>query len=297
MLYRMKLGIQGYWRWTSTGPGWHWAAGLGSPILALLIVIGVFSRDLKEEYAGDSAFAPSLFVPPPTVQPIATSVTPAGFLALVVRVINGDTVEIDRGPDGRATVRYIGIDAPDAGALGQPVGCYNGEASNRNKELVEGKTVLLEKDVSETDQFGHLLRYVYLEHGQMVNELLVAEGLAQANPYPPDVKHQERFSAAQQQARDAGRGLWGPPCQPTATAIPPTMTPQPPTSVPRPASTQPPPPPAPLGNCSPAYPRVCIPPPPPDLDCRQIPFRRFQVLPPDPHKFDPNSDGIGCEMD
>jgi ABC-type multidrug transport system fused ATPase/permease subunit len=48
-------------------------------------------------------------------------------------------------------------------------------------------------------------------------------------------------------------------------------------------------------NCDPAYPGVCIPPPPPDLDCPEIPYRRFQVLPPDPHNFDLDADGIGCE--
>jgi endonuclease YncB( thermonuclease family) len=285
MLHEMKLGIQRWWRWASSGPKWHSVAGIGGPTLALFILIGAITS------------TPSQVDAPGTVSLIVASSAPPGVPALVVHVIDGDTVEVDSVLDGHATVRYIGIDTPETGALGQPEACYGQEASSRNQELVEGKTVFLEKDVSETDQSGHLLRYVYLEHGQMVNELLVAEGLAQASPYPPDVKHQERFSAAQQQARDAGRGLWGPPCQPTATAIPPTMTPQPPTTVPRPAPTQPYPPPAPPGNCSPAYPTVCIPPPPPDLDCRQIPFRRFQVLPPDPHKFDPNSDGIGCEMD
>jgi len=47
--------------------------------------------------------------------------------------------------------------------------------------------------------------------------------------------------------------------------------------------------------CDPAYPTVCIPPPPPDLDCGDIPYRRFQVLSPDPHNFDRDADGIGCE--
>ena len=45
--------------------------------------------------------------------------------------------------------------------------------------------------------------------------------------------------------------------------------------------------------CDPSYPDVCI--PPPDLDCRDIPYRRFRVLPPDPHGFDRDRDGIGCE--
>jgi hypothetical protein len=49
------------------------------------------------------------------------------------------------------------------------------------------------------------------------------------------------------------------------------------------------------GNCDPSYPTVCIPPPPPDLDCKDIPYRRFQVIPPDPHRFDGDHDGVGCE--
>jgi Domain of unknown function DUF11 len=62
---------------------------------------------------------------------------------------------------------------------------------------------------------------------------------------------------------------------------------------------QPPPPPPPPANCHPSYPTVCIPPPPPDLDCGQISFRNFQVIytvpNPDPHNFDGDRDGVGCE--
>ena len=61
------------------------------------------------------------------------------------------------------------------------------------------------------------------------------------------------------------------------------------------SSPPPPPPPPPPGNCDSAYPDVCIPPPPPDLDCGQISFRNFRVLAPDPHRFDGDGDGIGCE--
>jgi len=55
------------------------------------------------------------------------------------------------------------------------------------------------------------------------------------------------------------------------------------------------PPPPPPGNCDAAYPDVCIPPPPPDLDCADVAYRNFRVLPPDPHHFDGDGDGIGCE--
>lgn len=56
--------------------------------------------------------------------------------------------------------------------------------------------------------------------------------------------------------------------------------------------SSPPPPPT---DCDPAYPDLCIPPPPPDLDCGDIPDRNFRVLSPDPHRFDGDGDGIGCE--
>lgn len=54
-------------------------------------------------------------------------------------------------------------------------------------------------------------------------------------------------------------------------------------------------PPAPEQLCDPSYPTVCIPPPPPDLDCQDIPFRDFTVLPLDPHRLDGDNDRIGCE--
>lgn len=49
------------------------------------------------------------------------------------------------------------------------------------------------------------------------------------------------------------------------------------------------------GPCDPAYPDACIPPAPPDLDCGDVAARRFTVLPPDPHNFDGDGDGVGCE--
>jgi micrococcal nuclease len=281
----MKLGSQHWRQWASHITEWHWVACLIACILALSIPISVIDEGPPEQSSLERESTRLHIDPPATLSLIGTRPVPPGVQALVVRVVDGETIEVD-GAVGRTTVRYIGVDAPETAPLGQAVGCFSRKAGNRNKELVEGRTVFLEMDVSETDQFGRLLRYVYLEDTQMVNEVLVAEGFALASPSQPDVKHQDRLRAAQLQARNAGRGLWGPACRPTATPVPPSLAP---TSPPAPT-------PAPSPNCSPAYPTVCIPPPPPDLDCRQIPFRRFQVLPPDPHRFDPNSDGIGCEM-
>lgn len=58
---------------------------------------------------------------------------------------------------------------------------------------------------------------------------------------------------------------------------------------------RPPPPAAPRSNCDPSYPDVCIPPPPPDLDRAGVPYSGFAVRRNDPHGFDSDGDGIGCE--
>jgi micrococcal nuclease len=77
----------------------------------------------------------------------------------------------------------------------------------RNKELVMGQTVRLVKDVSETDRYGRLLRYVFVDD-RFINQLLVAEGYANASSYPPDVAYQEVFRSAEEMAREHGAGLW-----------------------------------------------------------------------------------------
>ena len=148
----------------------------------------------------------------PTASPsaTATAVSPIGDQAQVTRVVDGDTIEaLMAGTTYK--VRYIGVDTPETVDPRRPVGCYGREASERNRQLVEGKTVELEKDVSETDKYGRLLRYVWVD-GEMVNATLVREGYAVASTHPPDVKHQELFASLQREAIAADRGLWGPAC-------------------------------------------------------------------------------------
>lgn len=116
---------------------------------------------------------------------------------LVTRVVDGDTIEIQGG----TRVRLIGIDTPEVGD------CYAAEATNYLRSLIDGKTVVLEKDVSETDRYGRLLRYIWMDD-VLVNDELVQEGFAHSSTFPPDVKYQERFLAAERESRKAGRGLW-----------------------------------------------------------------------------------------
>ncbi len=134
----------------------------------------------------------------------ASAVNPNDGAFLVARVIDGDTIELEGGD----RVRYIGMDTPETVDPRKPVQCFGEEASTRNKELVEGKRVRLEKDVSEKDKYGRLLRYVYIGN-QFVNLILVQEGFAHAYTYPPDVSHAREFIAAERTAREGGKGLWG----------------------------------------------------------------------------------------
>jgi micrococcal nuclease len=153
-----------------------------------------------------------------TATPTQTPVflIPAGTTAArVTQIIDGDTiyVEID---GAEYSVRYIGIDAPETDAR-QPAECLGEAATERNRELVEDLIVGLEKDVSETDEFGRLLRYVWLNQGQMVNAMLVGEGYAEARAYAPDVQHQELLDQLETRAQSEGLGIWGPACAETET--------------------------------------------------------------------------------
>ena len=148
----------------------------------------------------------------PTPQPEATSSATQGIegeRALVTKVVDGDTIDLE---DGR-TVRFVGIDTPETVDPRRPVGCFGKEASNETKSLLSGKFVILQKDVSETDKYGRLLRYVYLplDNGQIlfVDDYLVREGFAKVLTYPPDVKFNEQLREAERQAKINKKGLWG----------------------------------------------------------------------------------------
>ena len=77
----------------------------------------------------------------------------------------------------------------------------------KNKELVEGKTVRLEKDITDRDKYSRALRYVWADD-LFVNLELVKQGFANSYSYPPDIKYQKEFLAAETEAREAERGLW-----------------------------------------------------------------------------------------
>ncbi len=117
--------------------------------------------------------------------------------ATVAKVVDGDTIELT---DGRR-VRYIGINTPERD---QP---YYEEATETNRQLLEGRGVQLEFDVDTFDQYGRTLAYVW-SNGVMANWEIVNRGFANAFTVPPNVRYEEQFRQAEREAREAERGLW-----------------------------------------------------------------------------------------
>jgi micrococcal nuclease len=134
----------------------------------------------------------------------------------VVQVVDGDTIKVLLDQDGLTySVRYIGMDTPeDTSQVEQ----FGPEATAKNEQLVYGKTVTLIRDVSETDRYGRLLRYVVVE-GVFVNYELLAQGYANTATYPPDVSCISLFQQAEQGASASKLGLWA---APAALAVVPT---------------------------------------------------------------------------
>lgn len=197
----------------------------------------------------------------PTTTSLPASLSMDEVVVRVVSVVDGDTVRVLM-PDGHEErVRLIGIDAPEDGSL------LDHEATSYLEGLVLGEEVRLVGDVSDRDPFGRLLRYLYV--GDLfVNEEMVRAGLAVAKRYEPDTAMAGVLEAAQDKAENGALGLFSA-VRATATTA--------------------------SAGCHPSYPEFCVPPPPPDLDCGDIGQKNFRVLPPDPHGFDGNSDGVGCE--
>jgi micrococcal nuclease len=210
--------------------------------------------------------------------------------ATIIRVIDGDTLDIAFVDGHVERTRLIGIDTPETKHPSKPVQCYGPEATARTTELALGTAAEVELDVQQGDRYGRLLAYVYID-GQMLNFQLAAEGYALPLTIPTNVKYAEQFVAAAASAREQNLGLW-PACEGREQIV--DIEPTTEDVAEQPGASEDAAEPAPT-NCDPSDPDVCIPSPPPDLDCKDIPFMRFRVVGADPHRFDGDKDGIGCE--
>lgn len=217
------------------------------------------TREVTPEPSVETPSASS--TPSPSADPLTSTGT-------VTEVVDGDTIKVDG-----QSVRLIGMDSPEAGQCG-----YD-EATAAMADLVASRVVTLTAVAGRdnVDRYGRLLRYVEVD-GADAGLREIELGLAVARYDGRDGYGAHPRQDAYIAADAAASGV-------TCTAPEPTA----------PAEAAPLVGPAADANCDPSYPTVCIPPAPPDLDCGDITFRRFTVLPPDPHHFDGNHDGVGCE--
>lgn len=176
-----------------------------STLLTLLILLsgianlaGCFENNTyqsKPENIPDSSEKP-VIEPPPQIK----EKDPNTEKGRVIEVIDGDTIVVLLN-GSKERVRLIGINTPE---VGRP---YFEEATQKTAELILGKTVRLEKDISERDKYGRLLRYVYVGN-IFINAELIRQGYAYAYTYPPDVKYSDYFLKLQREAIEKGVGLW-----------------------------------------------------------------------------------------
>ena len=201
---------------------------------------------------------------------VAASAQPAREGAFTLRgtvsyVVDGDTLAVWLDNGRRERVRLIGIDAPERG------GCLSARATSEARRLADDKRIVLRGDATQDtrDRFGRLLAYAWVG-GRDLGYQQVASGLARVYVYDRPFQRLSAYRRAEALGRARPQNLWRS-CTTSPTPV------------------------APKGNCDPSYPTVCIPPPPPDLDCADVPYSNFAVRGVDPHGFDGEGDGLGCE--
>lgn len=194
--------------------------------------------------------------------------------ALLRAAANGDG---DSWKDTRGVEYRLGlVNTPELSE------CFGQAASRKRKQL----TATGFRATSYTvDTYGRRVSVVFLADGRNLNVWLARNGYAN-DKYLAEFRQENPSLAAQLDAAFAAAkrehaGLWGA-CSPASQGQVTAPSPQPAAPVAR-------------GNCDASYPDVCIPPAPPDLDCGDVSARRFRVLAPDPHRFDADHDGLGCE--
>lgn len=175
---------------------------------------------------------------------------------VVTHVVDGDTLDVRLDGRGLERVRLIGIDTPEVGTCGAAA------ATAAAARLAAGRRVVLRGDGSQDtrDRYGRLLAYVWLPGGRDLGFRLLAGGNARVYVYDRPFA---RLAAYRRAERLGAR---------RAPCVAPRAT-----------------------GCDPSYPDVCIPPPPPDLDCGEVRHSGFRVVGVDPHGFDGDRDGRGCE--
>ncbi|MBD2214501.1 thermonuclease family protein [Nostoc linckia FACHB-104] len=198
----------------------------------------------------------------------------------VVSVGDGDTLRAHNQQGQAVTIRLACVDAPE---LKQRP--WGEQSAARLKQLLPiGQSIKVRQ--VERDKYKRLVAEVYVGD-RSINLSMVQEG--QAVVYRQYLKGcantKDQFLKAEAAAKQQKLGFWNQP-----KPVMPWVFRQSKNTNTQPVVAQA------QQQCDPSYPDFCLPPNSPDLDCKDIPYRRFRVNPPDIHKFDRDGDGIGCEQ-
>ena len=168
--------------------------------VTVLIVVGLF---------GDSFFGGTDSPNPP-----ASSILGEQSLAKVTSIVDGDTIKVQQNGVVN-TVRLIGINTPETKDPRKEVECFGAEATLHLKNLIENKSVQLESDSTQgdTDRYGRLLRYVFLDDGTNINLKMIEDGYAYEYTYSKPYYYQNDFIEAEEYARENQLGFWGGTCE------------------------------------------------------------------------------------
>ena len=260
--------------------------GIGVPIVIFMIIIGGGGHSPPIDFEDDTTIiekpkqtestyqvTPKSPSPQLIPQPSLESITPQSSFSLqdcsgvarciigkVTQVIDGDTIKVDG-----QSIRFALSSAPELHEFG----------GDTAREFIEeicpvGSTVLVDEDDGQTQgSYGRIIGVIYCNEVNL-NEELVDSGLGYLST---------GFCDKSEFANNNWTIKHGCDSSDSKSII----------SVPEPRETQT------QNNCDPSYPDFCIPFSPPDLDCKDISQKKFTVLSPDPHRFDSDKDGIGCE--
>ena len=125
----------------------------------------------------------------------------------VVRVVDGDTIDVSRGGNDTDTVRLLGINTPETHHPTKPVECFGPEAAAFTEEHLAGRSVQLEGDIEGRDRYGRRLAYVVVD-GERFNDELLRRGYARLLVIEPNHAHARTMLREELDAKRAGRGLW-----------------------------------------------------------------------------------------
>jgi endonuclease YncB( thermonuclease family) len=176
-------------------------------LVVLMVVLSLLRTCGRETTSPDDTAAPTGTLGTTAVTTGGTAGS-WGVEATLIEVVDGDTIWV-RMSDGREEkVRYIGVNAPEIAHEDSPADYLGDEAAVHNAELLASGPLRLETDVEERDEYGRLLAYVWA--GEIfVNERMVLDGYSWAHNYAPNLTRQDALWAANDEARAAGRGVWG----------------------------------------------------------------------------------------